>query len=329
MSANLDLIDRKLLYELDQNSRLPITRLARKLKISKETANYRMHNLLRAGIIKKFIAQIDPTKLGYSVYKMFFKFQNLTKEKEKEMLDWLIKNDYVYWIADAKGKWDMNITVFANNINHFDEILSGFITKFGRHIAEQEFNTTLNVGLYAKAYLLPEKSSLKKSCFIWGSADNVKIDSADVSILRLLANNARMNAIEIAKNTKTTQRTVIYRIKELEKKKIIIGYSISVDYEKLEKQFFKAIIYFNVLDNATKRKIEEYCKSRQSIIYFVFCVGSWPLEIEFIVKDNKEFYDEMDKFREVFPEMKGYETLIFPREYKFDWMPLCYKASNE
>lgn len=328
MTIKLDLLDKKLLFELDQNSRLPLTKLAKKLRISKETANYRVHSLVKNGIIKKFITQIDATKLGYNVYKMFFKFQNLTKEKEKELLDWLINNEYVYWIADSKGKWDLNISVFANNINHFDEILSGFITHFGRNIAEQEFNTTLKVALLTKGYLLPEKSSQNQQCLFWGGFENIKLDTIDVSILKILANNARMNALQIAQKTSTTQRTVIYRIKELERKGIILGYSISVDYEKLEKQFFKANINFNALDKITKKKIEEYCLSRADIIHFIFCVGSWPLEIEFIVKDNKEFFDEMDKFRETFPEMKGYDMLIFPKEYKFDWMPLCYKAEK-
>ncbi|MEK6937524.1 MAG: Lrp/AsnC family transcriptional regulator [Nanoarchaeota archaeon] len=323
----IDLIDRKILYELDHNARLPLTQMAKKLRISRETLNYRIKNLEKEGVITKYVAQIDPTKLGYSVFKLFFKFQNLSREKEKELLDWLINNPYIYWVASSKGKWDLNITVFARNISHLDEILSGFINKFGSFIAEQEFNTTLKVGILSKNWLMESKKERELRSFGAESKD-LNLDQIDVEILRLLANNARMNVLEMAKKIKSTARIVAYRIKDLEKKRIILGYSISVDYEKLSKQFFKANIFFNVLDRNTKKKIEEYCKSRPNIIYFIFCVGSWPLEIEFLVKDNSEFYQEMDLFREQFPEMKGHETLIFPKEYKFEWMPACYGIDN-
>mgnify|MGYP006992576273 CR=1 FL=1 len=42
--------------------------------------------------------------------------------------------------------------------------------------------------------------------------------------------------------------------------------------------------------------------------------------------DNKQFYEVLDKFKASFPEVRGYEIIMFPREYKFDWMPICYKA---
>ena len=156
----LDLIDRKILHELDINARIPTTQLAKKLRQTREKINYRLSNLQKEGYIRKFVCMINPSKFGYSIYKLFFKFQNLSKEREKEVFDWLVNNKYIYWVASAKGKWDVNITIFAEDINHFDEIMSEFHTKYGTYIQEQEFNTTLTAGILIKDWLLPEQEQI-------------------------------------------------------------------------------------------------------------------------------------------------------------------------
>lgn len=324
----INLLDRKIIYELDLNARIPVTQLAKRLRQSRETVNYRINALIKRGIIRKFVTMIDSAKLGYSIYKMYFKFQNISKEKEQEAIKWLVNNKYIYWIASAKGKWDLNITIFAKNINHFDEIISEFISTYGQYILEQEFNTTLKVGIMSKDWIMPEQKKYSKIVHFGTEVYNTKIDQTDVEILRILANNARMSAIDIAKKIKSTQKIVIYRIKQLEQKRIILGYTTSLNLEALDMQFFKATISFNVLQDKTKMKIVEHCRKDPNIGFLIFCVGTWPLELELVVKNNTQFYEVMDKFREAIPEIKGYDTIIFPKEYKFDWMPLCYESNQ-
>jgi DNA-binding Lrp family transcriptional regulator len=326
MENKIDKIDRKIIYELDINARIPVTQLSRKLHLSREKVNYRINNLVKKGIIRKFVTMINPTKLGYSVYKMFFKFQNLDKEKEKQMISYLTKNDYIYWIASAQGRWDLNMTIFAKDINHFDEILSDFVSKYGKYILEQEFNTTLKIGILSKNWILEKEKAIRKLVMFGDRVENILIDKIDVEILRILANNGRMNSTEIARKIKSTERKVIYRMKNLEKVGIILGYTTSLNLELLDMQFFKATIDWKLLSHEEKDKLIEYCKSNPNLGFFVFCVGSWPFEAEFIVKNNKQFYEIIGDIRQKFPEIKGFETIIFPIEYKFDWMPLCYKA---
>ncbi len=323
-----DLIDRKIIYELDLDARIPITQLAKKLRQPRETINYRIARLVQDGIIRKFVTMIDTAKLGYSVYKMYFKFQNIDKKTEEEAIAWLTQNKYIYWVATAKGKWDLNITIFANNINHFDEIMSGFITRYGQYIQEQEFNTTLSVGIMSKDWILPEQKKYSKIVTFGSKVIDTKIDHTDVEILRILANNARMPAMAIARKIKSTQKIVIYRMKQLEEKGIILGYTTSLDLEKLDMQFFKATIALNTLQPRIRTKIIEYCRNNPHIGFLIFCVGTWPLELELIVKNNTQFYAVMDELRQSIPEIRGYDTMIFPKEYKFDWMPLCYEAER-
>ncbi|MCK5629391.1 MAG: Lrp/AsnC family transcriptional regulator [Nanoarchaeota archaeon] len=316
----LDLTDRKLLATLDMHGRITVSQLAKKLRLGRDTVNYRLQRLIKEGIIKHFTTQIDATKLGYYVYKLFFRFQNVQKKEKDEIFDWLVKNKFVYWIAESRGRWDCNMSIFAKDIQHFDEIHSEFIDLFGKYILEQEFNITLEVGALQKNWKLQkQKRDLRK--LYHEKSQTIILDDIDNKILNVIASNARLKTTEIASIINTSERIIKYHLKNLEKKKIILGYSISLDYEKIGKQFFKSIIELNVCSKELKNKIKEYCKSRPNIIYYIFCVGSWPLELEFAVENNKEYYEEMEKLKEAIPEIKGYETLIFPKEYKFEWIP--------
>ncbi len=324
----LDLLDKKILYELDINSRISLIRLAKKLSVSREVVNYRITKLVDQRYIRKFVTMINPSKFGYLIYKLFFKFQNLDAKTKKQMLLWLRNNDYVYWIADCQGRWDMNITIFANDVHHFDEILSNFITYYGKYVLEQQFNITLEVNVLNKQWILPSRDFVKL-VLVGGKVKDLEMDKLDVDILKILANNARISAVDIANKLGSNPRVILYRIKELENKGIILGYTVSLKLDVMGKQFFKSIIYFNALDKKTKKKVEQFCKVHPSINYFIFCVGNWPLELELVVDDNTQYYKIMDDFRDNFPEMKGYDTIFLPKEHKFDWMPLCYEVVDK
>ena len=161
MDITCDLTDRKILSELDKNSRQSNSQIAKKLKISREKVEYRIKQLLRRGVIHKFPTIINPTKFGYSMHKLYFQFQHLSVEKEKELIAYLFNNPYVQWITSCKGKWDMNIIIFAQNVEHFNDIMKDFYNRYGQYIFSQNFNITLAVGNMEKSWILKEKKNVQ------------------------------------------------------------------------------------------------------------------------------------------------------------------------
>ena len=82
---NLEIKDRKILAELEQNSRQSFSEIAKKLRTSKEVINYRVKKLVNDGIITRFFTEINLHQLGLQVYKIYFQFQNVTDAREEEM----------------------------------------------------------------------------------------------------------------------------------------------------------------------------------------------------------------------------------------------------
>ena len=113
----LDVKDRKILYELDLDSRQSFSQLGKKVGLHKDVVAYRVKKLQEKGIIKIFYTETNGYKLGYSQVKFYFTYQNITPKIKQEIIDYLVKkypflNNKTYRIAVNKklitGKEQLN-----------------------------------------------------------------------------------------------------------------------------------------------------------------------------------------------------------------------------
>ena len=72
----LDLKDKKLLFELDKNSRTSLSDLAKKLKTSKEVVYYRLNKLIDEKIILRFHTITPLYKFGLTAYKVYLRLSD-------------------------------------------------------------------------------------------------------------------------------------------------------------------------------------------------------------------------------------------------------------
>jgi len=75
-ALKLDKKDKKLLYLLDIDGRLTYSQLAKKTAMSKQLVKYRMDRLEKAEIIRGYYPMIDTSRLGFTTFRVYFKFKN-------------------------------------------------------------------------------------------------------------------------------------------------------------------------------------------------------------------------------------------------------------
>lgn len=63
----IDDIDKKILKELNENSRISMSELGRKIKLSSPSVTERVRQMESFGFIKKYTTVIDYTKLGFPI----------------------------------------------------------------------------------------------------------------------------------------------------------------------------------------------------------------------------------------------------------------------
>lgn len=318
----LDLKDRKILYELDLNSKQSYHEIAKKVGLSKDSVLYRIKKLQEEEIIKQFHTVIDVGKIGFTSFRLYLKLQNTTPEKEGEIIEYLKKQNIVTWIVSIDGEYDLGMWILTKSIKEMNNLWKNLIERYLDFIEKRFLTIFTNVSYYPRAYLLDKKKNFAEYIFIT-EPEEVKIDEVDLKILILLASNSRIPALEISKELNITPKTVTARIRQLEKKKIIVGYRTMFDIEKLGYQYFK--LHFN-LHNVTSTKEKQFklfIKEQPNIIYDNEVLGGDDIEIDVQVKSLQELRLLIGQIKEKFSEIiKNYKYMLFYKEHKYVFFPL-------
>ena len=118
-AIKLDLLDRKILYLLGENSRLSNTYLAKKLKIKRETVAYRIKRMKEANFLHGHLTLLDHRKLGFKNYLVYIKLKTLTDEKE--LLNYLFNFKEITRLKNCSGKYDLQVIYSVTDSEDFLE----------------------------------------------------------------------------------------------------------------------------------------------------------------------------------------------------------------
>ena len=310
----MDLIDKKILTILDANSRTPSSEIGKKLKKSRQLIEYRIDQLVKKKIILNFTTLIDPTKFKQNIWHIYIKLQNITAKIDNEIISYLNSTKEVWWIAKCQGEWDLIFSVAGNDIVKFDDMISAFRSRFHSYINQLQITTMIKAEFFPRGYFIGKET--KKRTLI-GDRNTVKIDNKDLAILKILATNSRMASTKIAESTKLSARQVIYRIKELEKKKVIRMYRLHLNFTKLEYDYYKVCFYTEDFTETSEKTIITWCETNPNAINYAKKLSPWTFEIEFETEDYKKLNELLKELRNKFGNIiKRTETTLISEEYK-------------
>src|SRR3989344_2252947 len=321
----MDIKDLKILKELDINANQSNNQIGKKVKLSKEVVKYRIDRLIENKVIIKFYAVINYFKLGIGKYKLYIRLTNVNKEKIEEIAEYFNKHNKTEWVALTTGRWDIVVGFLVHNVNEFDDEIQLVLNKFSNYIQEKAVTTTLYLVHSSREFLSSPNKEINQIIYHTSKDKQEKIDNIDEQILRLIANNARFPITEMAQKLKVTPRIIQYKIKDLEKKKIILAYKAHLNPKSIDKIFCKAIIY---LANVTQTRLNSfihYASSLSGAIWPQRVMGNWDFELDFELEDYDKFQNMILDIKEKFPDIiKDHDFCIVSKEFKLDLYPNCY-----
>jgi len=310
----MDVRDKKLLTLLDANSRSPASVLAKKLKISRQAVEYRVQRLLKENIILGFVPVIDVTKFAGNIWHVYLKLQNLTTHSHQSIIDYLIKQRKVWWIAECEGEWDLIFSVYGDDIFEFDQTLMKFSSKFHAFVNTHHVTSLVKVSYFSRKYF--HKGTAVMGEYV-GKRTKPKIDKKDIQILGLLATNARTSSTNISQRVKLSAKQVAHRIKLLQEKKIIRGFRLHLNLSKLKYDYYKVCFYTQEYTEKAERSIVAWCESNQYARHYIRKIAPWTFEIEFETPDFKVLNTLLREMRNRFGEViRRSETTLISREHK-------------
>jgi len=118
----LDAFDNRILAELTLDARIPLTALAKKLKVSNTFIHQRIKKLKDSGILVKATYQLDPWKMGYqtSAYTEIMlenaKHRRAVEEKLKEIPE-------IVECVNISGRYALLVRIYAVNNRHLRDVI--------------------------------------------------------------------------------------------------------------------------------------------------------------------------------------------------------------
>lgn len=316
----IDLKDKKLLYWLDQNSRATNKELGKKISLSEQAIGYKLKRLEEEGIIKKYVTFVNTLALGYSHYKTFLRLRRTNVSKEKEIIDFLVSNSNIRWVVSCSGKWDISFSILAKSPQEFTEIYREIEKDIGDYISEKSVFLLINSPGLTKGYLINQKGAKIREYGV--NKEVTIIDSTDAKILKSLSQNARKNIVDIALEINSTIDIVRYRLRKLEEKRVISGFTIQIGYDKMDVLRYSVFFRLHKMSRFIEDKMFHFATNNNNIVFMLTMIGTHDLSLELEVSSYGVLEKIIKKFREEFADnITDFEIIFNTQEFKYDFYP--------
>lgn len=313
--VKVDLKDRKILYHLDINSRQSFSQIGKKVGLNRDVVASRVKKLQEKGIILNFPTYFDYLRLGFIPLRFYFKYQYVTHEIKKEIIDYFVKSKCSIVVRTLEGSYDLLVLILVKNITDAYPFWKKTLEKYGDYFAQRVYSNYVGESIYRKSFLIDEKDD-RTEFILKRSGEKVDYDDLDFQILKLLTNNARIPTIEIAEKLNLTAKTINERIKRLIKSGIILRFEVGIDWNRLGYQFFK--IDFYLREYGKINQIVKYIGMNPNLAYVDYTVGYADLELEFYLKNITQLHQIVEDLFKKFPGViKNYTYFTIMKEHKF------------
>jgi DNA-binding Lrp family transcriptional regulator len=311
----LDLKDKKILYELCTNSRLPSTVISKKVGLSREVVDYRIRRLEREGIIEKTFASIDVEAFGYKPYIIFLLVQNFTEKKQEEILSYLKAHPSIRWMATVFGKYDIVMRVSSSSQEQLESIMNEISSFLGDNLQSMQVISGVRKLKSVNIRDIFYKSNNQQIEQKEKKADS-NIDVTDVKILKKLSEESRTSLVEIGSKLHLTPEAVKYRVRRLENSGIIKGYSCAIGLSKMNLSWYILLFSLKNMSAQEEKSMTTLLNMNKKVLFANKCLGAWNFYMEILAENTEDFHNTLLEMRnKLGKNLNSFELLLVSKEH--------------
>lgn len=292
----MDLLDRRLLYELDLNSSLRYAELGRRLKVQSELVRYRLLRLERDGIIGQTTSSLDLHGLGLMSFQVLFRLQNVSETRIEDISRTLMNFPNVSWLARVEGAYHLEVIIRVPEPNGLTTFLEAVNDLFGEVIANRTLMANVGQQHLPRDYLKGRKRRSYRPKRASAQFGTLHLDEIDRSILRILQQCARTGRVELARTLlersegriSLTPEGVAHRQRSLEERGVIHEYLLSLNNGKMDQMVYRVLYAFSRMTPAKQSDFLKRCFSEPRCVFYTRTLGEWDIELEFEVTSPSE-----------------------------------------
>ena len=312
----------QLLYEIDKNSRKSLSKIAKDLRLSQQALSYMLRKLLHDKIIKSYTLILDPSKFGLINYLVLIRISNHKKSVFNKILSYLSSSSSnLTQLYTTIGKWDVVALFSVPNPSYFNKAFKTILADIGNYVLSYEI---LNVVVMHKYGLNAINRTVKEESdiIIGGDREIIELDKDEKRILEHLSKNPNISFVKLSTLVNKNIKTVIRKVKLLMKNKVIKGFTVNLDLNKLNFQHHLLLLRLRGMDKSVERTFTELCKKIKNINILIKCFGYWDVVMSLIAYDNKDFKKCIDEIKESFGDyIVDIEIMQVESVEKFTFVP--------
>lgn len=286
----------RILEILDRNCRATLREIATELRISKQAVHKKLLELQKKEI-SSYLTIINYYELGYNNIHLYLKIRGFEESQFETRLKSLNRLKNIAWLADFIGDFDIGISIFYKSLEDLEITLKKIYAILGKNILKKEM-------YLLSRQIIPIASSkeINRKYFEIVKTKNpeVRLSNLDNLILNKIVSNSRFNYLDVSENLGISRQTLKERIKNMEKKKIILGYKPLINYSSLGDSWSLCILkLFPIIDSSALLKI--LLKNRN--IPFISITIDNSLIFDFKSKDHSQFKDFVKELKKDYNEL--------------------------
>ena len=133
----MDKIDQEILSELTDDSSISIPKLSEKINVNSSVVYSRIKRLIKKKLIERFTIEINDKELGYGVKSLTG--INMDSKQRDNVIQELFKIQGVREVSEVTGRFDILVTMHAENLGEMYRIVSDNIGKIEGVISSESF----------------------------------------------------------------------------------------------------------------------------------------------------------------------------------------------
>jgi Lrp/AsnC family leucine-responsive transcriptional regulator len=323
MGLKLDTKDRKILQQLELNTRQSNRQLSKKVGLSKDAIAYRIKRLEAEKLISGYYTVLNIAKLGLIQFKILISLQNTNSKTETEIIEYLKKDENTGWVVSCDGYYNLMAVAWAKSPIEFDEFFIKFLNRYSKYCKQREVVIIPEEYALRNSYLYDEKEVLPISYY--GGEPKLELDKKDLLITEMLADNSKESLIKIANKSGLTAEGVSHRIKSLQEKEVLLAFRPKINPNILGYSFYNLLFKLKKTNNL--KAIYEYFKKNPNSVYISKYLGAYDLGIDVQVKDSNELREILTQFKDNFKEdIESYISILIYHEHKLSYFPQKIKV---
>ena len=316
--AELDSVDRRVLFELSKNPRGAVAQIARSARISGDIVRYRIAKFEKLGLVIRYEARNALDRLGFTHYQLLLQLRGATEERIEKIVAFLDVQPEVTWIGRLYGGFDVALALRCKGVAEVSSFQDRLLEKFGFLLLQRAMGATVKVEYFSRDYLVGKKRRVKKSQSSVQPKTYRRLDEIGLAICRILAEDCRRSSAEVARllvetdvTPSITGEAVSYRIRQLEREGWLSAYWLVLNPDIQDIIYCK--IFMNVEHQAQQKlkRFLDFCRSHPNVVLLFKTLGEWEYEVNVEVGDVRESQQFMMELTKSHPDVLRDYWMVF------------------